>query len=78
MGPPNYWNKETIRANVFEKYSKTQELNFTQFDPKSIMLVQLPVHWIKDSSDYSEYSASRRLDKHSSHSAILGIGSRHR
>src|SRR5674476_1319990 len=33
-GPPNYWNEETTRHNVFYKYSLDQ-INGTAFDPAS-------------------------------------------
>ncbi|MDQ6681619.1 MAG: M12 family metallopeptidase [Pseudomonadota bacterium] len=36
-GKPNYWDKESIRQNVLQKYSATG-IEATEFDPKSIML----------------------------------------
>jgi hypothetical protein len=43
-GPPNYWNEETARHNVFYKYSLDQ-INGTGFDPDSIMLYAFPAEW---------------------------------
>src|SRR5947207_15145721 len=43
-GPPNYWDLPTIQFNVFDRYSATQT-QFTQFDPKSIMLYSFPKEW---------------------------------
>ncbi|GEM_PF-2166763 len=37
MGPPNFWTKEDIDHNIFERYS-IREVNSTDFDPDSIML----------------------------------------
>lgn len=36
-GPPNYWSKEDIDYNIFQKYSK-DSTNYTKFDSNSIML----------------------------------------
>ncbi len=40
-GPPNYWNKEQVDANLFERYS-ADITQFSQFDPASIMLYPIP------------------------------------
>lgn len=40
-GPPNNWSKEEVDVNLFELYSKTIT-QFSQFDPKSIMLYAIP------------------------------------
>jgi hypothetical protein len=40
-GPPNYWDEETIRFNILDKY-KQRQLNGTDFDPRSIMLYAFP------------------------------------
>jgi hypothetical protein len=41
MGPPNFWTKNEIDFNIFDKYSSMQT-QFTEFDPKSIMLYAFP------------------------------------
>ncbi|MGY4761198.1 M12 family metallopeptidase [Paenibacillus caseinilyticus] len=41
MGPPNNWDKESVDHNIFKKYKKTQT-NFSDFDPKSIMIYRIP------------------------------------
>lgn len=46
-GPPNYWDEETARHNVFYKYSFAQ-INGTEFDPDSIMLYAFPAEWTKN------------------------------
>jgi len=43
-GPPNFWDAETTRHNVFFKYSMDQ-INGTTFDPNSIMLYEFPAAW---------------------------------
>ena len=43
-GAPNYWDVETIRSNVLEKYSADQIIG-TTFDPQSIMLYAFPASW---------------------------------
>ena len=43
-GPPNFWPPETVRHNVFFKYSMDQ-VNGTNFDPNSIMLYAFPSQW---------------------------------
>ena len=40
-GPPNYWSRDEIERNVFERYSATQT-NHSAFDPHSIMLYPIP------------------------------------
>ena len=43
-GPPNYWDEDTIRHNVLEKYSMDQIIG-TEFDAESIMLYAFPATW---------------------------------
>jgi serralysin len=40
-GPPNYWTRNDVDFNLFEKYSKTLT-QYSEFDPKSIMLYSIP------------------------------------
>lgn len=40
-GPPNYWSKEQVDTNLFQKYGQ-DITQFSQFDPKSIMLYPIP------------------------------------
>lgn len=40
-GRPNYWDKATIDANIFARYSESQTV-FSEFDRKSIMLYAVP------------------------------------
>ena len=41
MGPPNNWTKDQVDQNLFARYS-TDITQFSQFDPKSIMLYPIP------------------------------------
>lgn len=43
-GPPNFWDEETIRHNVLDKYTADQ-VHGTEFDPDSIMLYAFPDDW---------------------------------
>lgn len=43
-GAPNFWDEDTVRHNVFFKYSVDQ-INGTEFDPDSIMLYAFPKQW---------------------------------
>jgi hypothetical protein len=52
-GPPNNWDLATIQFNVFDRYSATQT-QFTEFDPKSIMLYSFPRHWTEDGLEFRE------------------------
>lgn len=46
-GPPNNWDINTIVHNVFQAYA-ADETNFSEMDPKSIMMYQLPPEWTLD------------------------------
>jgi hypothetical protein len=46
-GPPNWWDKETIRHNVLSKYSFDQ-IRGTAFDRDSIMLYFFPASWTRN------------------------------
>lgn len=46
-GPPNNWSKEDVDHNLFNRYSKSQT-NYTNFDPKSIMLYAFPAELTLD------------------------------
>jgi hypothetical protein len=40
-GAPNFWTKEQVEINLFQRYD-AQQSQFSQFDPKSIMLYPIP------------------------------------
>jgi serralysin len=46
-GPPNHWDATTIAANMFEPHDAS-ETNFTELDPKSIMMYAYPARWTLD------------------------------
>jgi hypothetical protein len=41
-GPPNNWPPDEIDHNILEHYAKSRQMNWTTFDPKSIMLYHFP------------------------------------
>src|ERR1044071_837711 len=41
---PNFWNEQTARHNVIEKY-RVDQIKGTEFDPDSIMLYFFPASW---------------------------------
>lgn len=43
-GPPNFWDPQTIRHNVLNKY-RADQVNGTAFDEDSIMLYEFPDEW---------------------------------
>lgn len=43
-GAPNFWDPQTIRHNVLDKY-KLDQIHGTSFDAKSIMLYAFPATW---------------------------------
>jgi hypothetical protein len=61
-GPPNNWDPETIRHNVLSKYSHDQ-INGTEFDPKSIMLYSFPAEWTVDGFHSEENTILSEIDK---------------
>ena len=61
-GPPNYWSESTIRINVFNRYSQGQT-NFSDFDPKSIMLYTFPKHWTIDGIEFPRTTELSDIDK---------------
>ena len=40
-GPPNNWSRQQIERNILKKYA-TEQMNWTEFDPDSIMLYHFP------------------------------------
>ncbi|HKG30948.1 MAG TPA: M12 family metallopeptidase [Nitrososphaeraceae archaeon] len=52
-GSPNFWPRETIDHNMFERYSKTIT-QYTEVDPKSIMMYRIPARWTTDGKSYGE------------------------
>jgi hypothetical protein len=61
-GPPNNWDLETIQFNVFDRYA-TNQTQFTEFDPKSIMLYAFPAHWTRDGMTFPNNSVLSKMDK---------------
>jgi len=46
-GPPNNWSLDVIERNMFEPWEKS-ETNFTELDPRSIMMYPIPKRWTTD------------------------------
>ncbi len=61
-GPPNNWDEYTIRENVLARYMFTQT-QFTQFDPKSIMVYPIPKRWTLDGTEIAWNSELSETDK---------------
>ncbi len=61
-GPPNFWDPETIRRNVFRKYGVDQ-IHGTEFDRESIMLYAFPAEWTLDGVGTQENEKLSDLDK---------------
>jgi hypothetical protein len=51
--PPNRWTPEMVDHNVFKTYEATTT-NFTDFDPRSIMLYSYPPEWTLDHQTFPE------------------------
>lgn len=58
-GAPNFWTREDVDTNIFERYSKKQT-NFSAFDPDSIMLYEFPPEFFKQGGGTH---ANRKLSK---------------
>jgi hypothetical protein len=61
-GPPNNWDKATVDHNVFNTYSATVT-QFTEFDPKSIMLYSFPKRWTLNNMEFTTNRALSETDK---------------
>jgi hypothetical protein len=61
-GPPNFWDVDTIRHNVLNKY-KVDQIRGTEFDKHSIMLYAFPAAWTKNMPGTSENKDLSELDK---------------
>ena len=59
---PNFWDAETTRHNVLRKYSVDQ-INGTDFDPKSIMLYFFPASWTLNGIGTDANEVLSRLDE---------------
>lgn len=61
-GPPNYWSKQTIDANLFQPW-EAAETNFTTVDPTSIMMYPIPARWTDDQFTAGMNIKLSRIDK---------------
>jgi len=61
-GPPNFWDEDTIRHNVLEKYSADQ-IRGTDFDRESIMLYAFPDDWTQNTGPTHENKVLSGQDK---------------
>lgn len=60
-GPPNNWTAEQIEFNMFERYEATLT-QFTEFDPRSIMLYAFPKEWTLNGVEFPENSILSETD----------------
>jgi hypothetical protein len=72
-GAPNFWDPETVRHNVLEKYTLDQ-IKGTDFDPKSIMLYAFPGTWTKSGQGTQMNEHLSSLDKSFIAGAYPGLG----
>lgn len=61
-GPPNFWDPETIRHNVLNKYSADQVMG-TGFDTDSIMLYAFPDEWTRNMGATHKNNQLSELDR---------------
>lgn len=61
-GPPNYWSKQQVDFNLFQKYSQNQT-QFSQFDRHSIMLYPIPKELTDGFFEVGMNSSLSDLDK---------------
>jgi hypothetical protein len=60
--PPNFWDEETVRHNILQKYSVDQ-INGTAFDSDSIMLYFFPASWTLNGAGTKANDVLSALDK---------------
>jgi hypothetical protein len=60
-GSPNYWDRQTIDANLFQAYDQA-ETNYTRTDPDSIMMYPIPPSWTDGKYTVGLNSALSRTD----------------
>ncbi len=61
-GPPNFWSEAMTRHNVLEKY-RADQINGTEFDPRSIMLYFFPAEWTSNGVGTQSNEVLSKLDK---------------
>ncbi|MEO6610906.1 MAG: M12 family metallopeptidase, partial [Chitinophagaceae bacterium] len=61
-GPPNNWDSAYIKANIFDKYSKTIT-NSSAYDPLSIMHYDIPAEFTTDGSSVGLNTSLSPTDK---------------
>lgn len=61
-GAPNFWDPETVRHNVLDKY-RADQIQGTEFDPKSIMLYAFPGTWTESGKGTKENTKLSSLDQ---------------
>jgi hypothetical protein len=61
-GPPNFWDAETIRHNVLQKYAANQ-IRGTAFDATSIMCYAFPASWTHNNVATPQNSSLSATDK---------------
>lgn len=52
-GPPNHWSPQEVADNVFARY-RSEQTQFTAFDPHSVMLYAFPPAWTIDGLAFPE------------------------
>jgi hypothetical protein len=63
-GPPNYWSRAQVDAQVFQKYQGAPVTNFSEYDRHSIMHYAIPAAFVTDPNDVVGWNTKRSpLDK---------------
>jgi hypothetical protein len=60
-GYPYYWDAAAIQANIFTQYDESQT-QYSQFDPKSIMLYPLPQTWTHNTISFPKNTVLSHTD----------------
>jgi serralysin len=60
-GPPNYWSRAQVQAQVFRKYAGAPVTNFSAYDRMSIMHYPIPAKFVLDLNDVVGWNTSRSV-----------------
>lgn len=61
-GAPNYWDYETIKFNVLDRY-KPNEVEASPVDSKSVMMYPIPASWTLNKVEYPGGEELSQVDK---------------
>jgi hypothetical protein len=61
-GPPNNWDRETVKRNIFQAFDKSQT-QFTRVDPTSVMMYEIPARWTTNGYSVARNNGLSATDK---------------